>query len=236
MTKLYANRVLVTEKGHYAFRPALIEVHGSHIARVEVEPQHIDSDAIRFNDKIIIPAFVNAHTHLPMSAFRGLSSVVQQEGNVVEDVYFFNLSHVSLMKTSEHSLGLVPTNRCFKVSDSSGNIIMAGLHLRMGSMTPASKAWWHPRFRMFTVREPQFYKPNSKQPRLCAPRATHPRESLRRLDRMQPTRSVIRSGAILSAWLNPLNFHCTFIWPNLGKSMSETKPSTVNLPSSASIP
>ena len=88
MTKLYANRVLVTESGHYAFRPALIEVHGSHIARVEVEPQHIDSDAIRFNDKIIIPAFVNAHTHLPMSAFRGLSSVVQQEGNVVEDVYF----------------------------------------------------------------------------------------------------------------------------------------------------
>ena len=87
MTKLYANRVLVTENGHYAFRPALIEVHGSQIARVEVEPQHIDSDAIRFNDKIIIPAFVNAHTHLPMSAFRGLSSVVQQEGNVVEDVY-----------------------------------------------------------------------------------------------------------------------------------------------------
>ena len=47
MTKLYANRVLVTDKGRYAFRPALIEVHGSQIVQVEVEPQHIDSEAIR---------------------------------------------------------------------------------------------------------------------------------------------------------------------------------------------
>ena len=80
---------------------------------------------------------------------------------------------------------------------------------------------------MYTVQEPHFTKPTESNRGSSTPRVTHPRESLRRLDRMQPTRSVIRSGAILSAWLNRLNFHCTFNWPNLGgKSMSETKPAT----------
>ena len=235
MTKLYANRVLVTDKGHYAFRPALIEVHGSQIARVEVEPQHIDSDAIRFNDKIIIPAFVNAHTHLPMSAFRGLSSVVQQEGNVVEDVYFQLESQLSdediraftrigAYESLLQGVGFVWEHYYGGTALADG-IHDAGLE---GVVAPTLQDVHGPGTAILQAQ--------LKATEALRSATTHLRESLRRLDHMQPTRSAIRSGGILSAWLSRQDFPCTFIWPNLGKSMSETKTSTVNLRSSASIP
>lgn len=88
MTKLFSNRVLITQEDAYSFKAALIEIDGPNIIRVDVDPLDIPPETQRFDDKIIIPAFINAHTHLPMSAFRGLASVLQQEGNVVEDVYF----------------------------------------------------------------------------------------------------------------------------------------------------
>ena len=88
MTKLYAERVLLIRDGEYVFRPALIEIDGAKITRIEDNPTSIAPETLRLDHKVIIPAFVNAHTHLPMSAFRGLASVVQQQGNVVEDVYF----------------------------------------------------------------------------------------------------------------------------------------------------
>ena len=88
MTKLYSERVLLTQDTGYVFRPAIIDIEGQEIVGIETDPESIASNVLRFDDKLIVPAFVNAHTHLPMSAFRGLSSVVQQQGNVVEDVYF----------------------------------------------------------------------------------------------------------------------------------------------------
>ena len=88
MTNLYADRVLLMEAVDYVFRPALIEIDGALIVKVDTDPTSREQATLRLDDKIIVPSFVNAHTHLPMSAFRGLSSVVQQQGNVVEDVYF----------------------------------------------------------------------------------------------------------------------------------------------------
>ena len=37
---------------------------------------------------LVTPAFVNAHTHLCMLAFRGVGGLASLEGNVVKDLYF----------------------------------------------------------------------------------------------------------------------------------------------------
>ena len=87
-TKLYSERVLLERSGTFTLQPALIEIHDAAIVSIEAQPNTIPEGTHRFGAKVIAPAFVNAHTHLAMSALRGLTSIVNQEGNVIEDVYF----------------------------------------------------------------------------------------------------------------------------------------------------
>lgn len=51
-------------------------------------------DAVHLRHALLTPAFVNAHTHLAMSAFRGLATNRVISGNVVEELYFRVESHL----------------------------------------------------------------------------------------------------------------------------------------------
>jgi 5-methylthioadenosine/S-adenosylhomocysteine deaminase len=79
-----ARRVLLHEHDNLVIRPARIHVSGSLITRVEAseEPGSLD-----FGERLITPAFVNAHTHLALAFLRGVEASGAQR-NLVEDLYF----------------------------------------------------------------------------------------------------------------------------------------------------
>lgn len=87
---VYSSRVL--QGG--AFVPAALILEGGLIARVERAPT-APPDALDLGDHLVTPAFVNAHTHLPMIAFRGLSDAAAMAGNVVEDLFFRLEQHLT---------------------------------------------------------------------------------------------------------------------------------------------
>ena len=96
---IYADRVItggITEPLRVS--PALISLSGSlitdvhHLQRTEFERWKNTKGQGRnvedLGDSIVSPAFVNAHTHLCMVAFRGVGGLDSLKGNVVEDLYF----------------------------------------------------------------------------------------------------------------------------------------------------
>jgi 5-methylthioadenosine/S-adenosylhomocysteine deaminase len=86
-----ASRCVVLGGGVEPLRvgPARIVVEGTRIAEVEeVEEGSLRGDERDFGNLVIAPAFVDAHTHLSMTAFRGLLGTSDLEGNVVEDLFF----------------------------------------------------------------------------------------------------------------------------------------------------
>ena len=72
--------------------PAEIRVEGSTIVGVQefdrAERAAGDSRLIDLGDRLVAPAFVDGHTHLPMAGFRGLTSARAFSGNVIEDLFF----------------------------------------------------------------------------------------------------------------------------------------------------
>lgn len=90
---LYSDRVVLPLDGdHLEVVPAVVRVEGALITAVErrdrasVEaspPSGLDD----LGGRLLGPAFVNGHTHLSMSAFRGVG-IEAMQGNVVEDLYF----------------------------------------------------------------------------------------------------------------------------------------------------
>ena len=72
--------------------PADVSIQGSMI--VAVEPPDPSRAAEDLGDKLITPAFINAHTHLAMGYLRGLATSAQLQGNVVEELYFQIESHL----------------------------------------------------------------------------------------------------------------------------------------------
>lgn len=72
--------------------PADVEIGGATIVAVHAPaPERVVDDQ---GDRLITPAFVNAHTHLAMGYMRGLATPTQLQGNVVEDLYFQIESHL----------------------------------------------------------------------------------------------------------------------------------------------
>jgi 5-methylthioadenosine/S-adenosylhomocysteine deaminase len=76
-------------------KPMLIEMSGQHIVTVtpmsrasfdehQFEPAAVVHD---LGDALLTPTFINAHTHLSMSVFRGIETNAF-DGNVVEDLYY----------------------------------------------------------------------------------------------------------------------------------------------------
>ncbi len=70
--------------------PATIRISGAHIVAVE---RHLEPGR-PVTEGLLAPAFVNAHTHLAMSAFRGVGGLAAMRGNVVEDLYFHLERHL----------------------------------------------------------------------------------------------------------------------------------------------
>ncbi len=72
--------------------PADVQIQGDLI--VGVAAPDPDRAAQDLGERLITPAFINAHTHLAMGYLRGLATPAQLQGNVVEDLYFQIESHL----------------------------------------------------------------------------------------------------------------------------------------------
>ena len=66
--------------------PARLEIDGGRIVAVDGSAR--TDGALDLGRQIVAPAFINAHVHLSMTAFRGLLGASDLEGNVVEDLFY----------------------------------------------------------------------------------------------------------------------------------------------------
>ena len=96
-----SQRVLLRDHDRLVIKPASIHLRGSTIERVEVAPcvpngaAPSETGALHdVGDKLITPAFVNAHTHLALAFLRGVETA-RVRRNLVEDLYFAYESRLS---------------------------------------------------------------------------------------------------------------------------------------------
>jgi 5-methylthioadenosine/S-adenosylhomocysteine deaminase len=75
---------MLHEHDKLVIRPARLHVLGSRITRVE---HTSEAGTLDFGDRLITPAFVNAHTHLALAFLRGVEASGARR-NLVEDLYF----------------------------------------------------------------------------------------------------------------------------------------------------
>jgi len=90
---LRSKRVVLHERGKFVMVPARIVVSGSLIERVELDPTPAGADELDLGERLVTPAFVNAHTHLALSFMRGRAlapSAASKSArqNLVEDLFF----------------------------------------------------------------------------------------------------------------------------------------------------
>ncbi|HEX6242522.1 MAG TPA: amidohydrolase family protein [Polyangiales bacterium] len=86
---------MLRERGKLVITPARLVLNGSRIERVDRPPFAIEGGRgdgaargpdVDLGDRLVTPAFVNAHTHLALSFLRGVPAGVRN--NLVEDLYF----------------------------------------------------------------------------------------------------------------------------------------------------
>lgn len=58
------------------------------MARRQFEGSLASTNCLDLGGRLVTPSFINAHTHLSMSVFRGLGGDAARQGNVVEDLWF----------------------------------------------------------------------------------------------------------------------------------------------------
>jgi 5-methylthioadenosine/S-adenosylhomocysteine deaminase len=69
--------------------PARMRIAGPTIMEVVEEgAAHEPFDGVDLRSQLLSPAFINAHTHLSMNAFRGIGGVASFAENVVEELYY----------------------------------------------------------------------------------------------------------------------------------------------------
>lgn len=90
---LYADRVIrTTVHGEPEIGPTLIRWRGGVISEVipcdRLQARSLEPQVLDLGDKLVSPAWVNAHTHLAMSSLRGVGGDGARRGNVVEDLWF----------------------------------------------------------------------------------------------------------------------------------------------------
>lgn len=89
---LRSERVVVAESGGLRVRPAAVWIEGAEICQV-TPPESVavappEAVVHELGQRVLAPAFVNAHTHLAMGALRGVASASARAGNVVTDLFF----------------------------------------------------------------------------------------------------------------------------------------------------
>ena len=93
---LHSQHVVLPETdGSFSVSEAVIEVVGHSIASVHRGPPESTEHVVDLKDKLVAPAFVNAHTHLALSSLRGLGGERAYRGNVVEELYFRVEAHMT---------------------------------------------------------------------------------------------------------------------------------------------
>ncbi len=86
--RLRSTRVVFGGTAQLHVAPGYVDIEGAHIVAVGTgEPPADERETSDFGDRLISPAFVNAHTHHSLHSLRGLSAHVMG-GNVVEDVFY----------------------------------------------------------------------------------------------------------------------------------------------------
>lgn len=95
---LVSRRVALPEQDGLVLGAAAVLVEGGRIAAVwplEAEPQGPDALAVRagarlvdFGDRLVTPAFINAHTHLALGALRAVGLEQATPGNMVERFFY----------------------------------------------------------------------------------------------------------------------------------------------------
>ena len=91
---LKSERVLLPSM---AIEPAHVVIHTGRITQVLPLDHRPPTPPLDLGQLLLTPAFVNAHTHLPMTCFRGLHHTMGAGENVVEDFFF----HVEARLTPE---------------------------------------------------------------------------------------------------------------------------------------
>jgi 5-methylthioadenosine/S-adenosylhomocysteine deaminase len=90
------------EDGSTVIEPAVIGIDGDTIAFVRPMSREAFLDlefeasvkVVDVGERLLTPAFINAHTHLPMIAFRSIGGMDAFQGNVVEELYFRMEQHI----------------------------------------------------------------------------------------------------------------------------------------------
>jgi 5-methylthioadenosine/S-adenosylhomocysteine deaminase len=97
LTGLQSQRVVLERGTELEVVPARIILDGRiirSVERLDSTNERPPAGIIDLGSQLISPAFINAHTHLSMSMFRGIQSPDQLQSNVVEDLYFKVEQHV----------------------------------------------------------------------------------------------------------------------------------------------
>lgn len=97
-TLVVSRRTVLPEGGGLVVEPAAVLVEAGRIQAVwplEAEPQSVDNLAVRagarlldYGDRLVTPAFINAHTHLALSALRAVALEHATPGNMVERFFY----------------------------------------------------------------------------------------------------------------------------------------------------
>lgn len=89
--KLYCEHTVLPNGDQIQIKAALLTIEGTQIQSVQEwdSPlKDLPKDTVHLKDKMLSPAFVNAHTHLSMSFFRSIDSSSAAGGNMVTDLFF----------------------------------------------------------------------------------------------------------------------------------------------------
>lgn len=73
-TILYADAVITMNKGYQIFEPGCVVIEEGQIIDVrEADKKPVGNNVIDLSGHVLMPGLVNAHTHTPMSLFRGIA-------------------------------------------------------------------------------------------------------------------------------------------------------------------
>ncbi|MEM6731337.1 MAG: amidohydrolase family protein, partial [Myxococcota bacterium] len=88
--KVFAKRVVLGNGIDEPFRVVSAElgIKGDLIETVEERDTPSETSVEHLGERVVCPAFVNAHTHVALSAFRGLASSETLRGNMVESLFY----------------------------------------------------------------------------------------------------------------------------------------------------
>ncbi|MBX9703705.1 MAG: amidohydrolase family protein [Silvanigrellaceae bacterium] len=97
---LYSKNILFKENKTYVTAPGIVEVEGQFIKSVtkfkgakdisdtQVQECALNKNFKNYSDLLITPAFINSHTHVAMSFFRGILNEKKHSNNVIKDFFF----------------------------------------------------------------------------------------------------------------------------------------------------